>query len=385
MWGVVLTLGLTNAERALYEEALRSPHRRRIDLTVQDLAGNALAPISHMLLDGQVIVDAGAEVTRSASLTLHDPTSTLNFDTDSPDDGALYLDRAIQIEYCVYVEALSRWVEVPVFTGPITKLSRDGGSVSLELQGKETLAMGAVWNPYTAYKGGLMVSRVRDLMQKRAGETKFDFPNDAARIAQTVTLPRDAVVWDEAKKMTGSRGLWYDGRGWLRMQSYSTSPVYVFRDKDGGDVLTRPSVSFTTDDVKNVVEVLGAIPKGKKTNIRAVAHAPASHPMNHGRLGRNGVPRYMVEFVQDDNITTQKRAQEVANAMLAPRLLETVEVQFDAMPIPHLEPWDVVAIRTDEFSTDFRLRQFTIPLTSGSPMPVGYLKKLTPNRGKVRK
>ena len=381
----MLTLDLTTAERKAFEATLRSSYERRIDVLLWNTEQDTSSTSSNRRLDGQVVVDATQDVTRSASLTLYDPEDKLNFDTESPSDGAIYMDRMIRIEYCVYVPALSRWVDVPIFTGPVTKLSRDGAIVSVECQGKEVLAKGAVWKPITFKKGARRIDVVRSLMRNRAGENRFMFPNDPSKITKAVTLPRQAVVWDEAKRLAGGRGLWYDGRGWLRMQSYSTSPVFAFRSGDDGTVLTRPNVSFSTDEVKNVIHVTGGIPKGKKTAVSAVASAPKSHPMNHNRLGRNGVPRYMVEFVEDTNLTTTKDAQKRADAMLAPRLLEAVEVQFDAMPIPHLEPWDVVSLRTDEFSTNFRLKQFTIPLTSGNPMPVGYLRKLTPNRRRIRR
>lgn len=381
----MLPLGLTSSERAAFEAALRTSYERRIEILILDMEQNTLATVTHRLLDGQVVVDADAEVTRSASLTLLDPNHTLNFDTDSPDDGALFLDRMIRIHYCVQVPALNRWIEVPVFTGPVTSLSRDGAQLQIEAQGKESLARQAVWNPYTKPKGAIVVDVVKDLMKRRAGENRFDLPTGTVRLTKAVTLPRDAIVWDEAKKLSGYRGLWYDGRGWLRMQDSSSSPVFTFKAGDGGLVLTRPQISFSTEDVKNVVEVTGAVPKGAKSAVRGVASAPSTHPLNHIRLGRSGVPRYLVEFVQDDTVTTAAEARSRAEKILAPLLLETVQVQFDSMPVPHLEPHDVVSLRTDEFSTNFRLKQFTIPLTSGSPMPVGYYRKLTPKRRKTSK
>lgn len=381
----MVPLGLTTAERTAFEATLRSSHERRVEILILDMEQRTLSTIHHTILDGQVVVDSESDVTRSASVTFLDPNRTLNFDTESPDDGAIFLDRMIRIHYCVFVPSLDRWVEVPVFTGPVTSVSRDGAEVSIECQGKEALANQAVWNPYTKPKGAYVVNVLRDLLARRAGENRFDLPSDRSRLSKAITLPREANVWEEAKKIAGSRPLWYDGRGWLRWQNPSNSPVFTFRTGDGGSILTRPSVSYTTDDVKNIVHVTGAVPKGSKSAITAVAHAPAGHPLNHGRLGRSGVNRYLVDFVEDDTLTTKARAQSRADSLLSLQLLQAVEVQFDAMPIPHLEPWDVVTLKTDDYTTDFRMRQFTIPLTSGNPMPVGYLRKLTPNRGRIRK
>ena len=83
------SLALTAEERRAFEEALRSTYVRRITVSVTDLDGNVLSALTPVLLDGQVVVDADAEVTRSATLSFLDPSHSLSFDTDSPDDGAL--------------------------------------------------------------------------------------------------------------------------------------------------------------------------------------------------------------------------------------------------------------------------------------------------------
>lgn len=385
----MLTLGLTATERGAYERALRSSHVRRIDVDVLTLDGEVLSKIDPVLLGGQVNVDLDAEVTRSASLQFLDPRHALNFDTDSPDDGALYADRMIRVRYGVHVEALGRWVWCPVFVGPVTKLSRAGDVVQVEAQGKEALVRGAIWRPLTLKKGAKVTDAIRTLMRDRGGETQFDFPDLSQRLPKARSLDRLVEIWATALSLARgvNRQLFYDGAGRLVLRALPGSVVYTFSAGTGGDVLSDLNVSYELGDVKNVVEVKGQPPKGKKDRVRGVAVAPASHPLNPARLGRKDAPRYLVETIEDSSIRTDKAARERAEAILEDRLREVVTVTFDSLPIPHLDPGDLVRVKTDELAVTFRVRQFSIPLSSdGAPvMPVGYLKKTTPNRRRIRR
>src|SRR5690606_36310250 len=138
----VQRMDLTGAELRAFTRALRSTHERRVRVSVQNLNGETLSTLTNRILDGQVTGDLSADVTRTLTMSILDPNHSLNFDTDSPDDGALFMDRMLKVHYAVRVDELSRWVSVPVFTGPITRLDRKGDVVDVEAQGKEALAMG---------------------------------------------------------------------------------------------------------------------------------------------------------------------------------------------------------------------------------------------------
>lgn len=382
-------LGLTAKQRAEFEKALRSSHTRRVEVSVTNLQGAVLGRISPVLLDGQVTVDMDADVTRSASLSFLDPHHALSFDTDSPDDGALYADRMIRIDYIVSVPALRREVETTVFLGPVTKLDRSGDVVQVEAQGKESLASGAIWKPLTLKKGTRISGGIRTLMRDRAGENRLQVPQINARIPKARSLDRFASIWSHAQRLAKSanRQLFYDGAGTLIMRVRPKSAVYTFRDGNGGDVVSDVQVSYEMSEVINTVLVIGAKPKGAKSRVRARAVAPRNHALSPWRLGRTGAPRYLVQSEENTSIRTQKEAQQRANTILSNKLRETVTVTFDALPVPHLDPGDMVRIRTAEFSATFRLRQFTIPLTpTGSPtMSVGYLKRTVPKRKRIRR
>lgn len=379
----------TTTERKAFEAALRRSHTRRITVSVTNLDGHVLSTLTPVLVDGQVVVDYDAETTRAATLTFLDPSRALNFDTDSPDDGAVYADRMIRITYSVHVEALGRYVSVVIFHGPVTKLDRSGDVVNLEAQGKETLARGAIWRTLSLKKGSFVTTAIKMLLHDRAGETRFSFVNLPHRLPKTRSLDRYAEIWATARSLAHSvnRQLYYDGAGTAILRAFPRSVLYTFSDGTGGDVVGEVQVSYSLDDVKNVVVVVGGKPKGAKHRVRATATAPSSHPLSPARLGPSGNPRRLVEVMEDDSVRSVKAAKQRAHDLLDDRLREVVEVTFDALPVPHLDPGDLVRIKTEDFTTSFRLRRFSIPLGSDSAaaMPVGYLKRTTPNRKRIRR
>lgn len=384
------TLGLTNAERTVYHDALRASHTRRVDVELTNLDGDTLAPLGGRLLDGQVLVDMDADVTRVASLSLLDPDHTLNFDTDSPDDGAMFLDRMLRITYRVRIDG--GWVDVPLFLGPVTKLDRAGDVVEVEAQGKEALAMAAAWRPFTVAKGTPKVVAIRRIMRERAGESEFSLPDLRAKLPESVSLGRYSDPWAAARRIASSmdRQLFYTGDGRLELRRWPERPVWTFRGGTGGDVVSGVSVSHNAERVRNTVVVTGGKPKGRKDRVRAQAVAPPGHALSPQRLGRtNGqgefVPRHLVERVEDDAIRSRSEANTKARRMLADLLREEVSVMFDVLPIPHLDAGDLVRAEADGIAVDFRLRQFSIPLGAGDAgMSVGYLRKTKIRRGRIR-
>jgi hypothetical protein len=63
--------------------------------------------------------------------------------------------------------------------------------------------------------------------------------------------------------------------------------------------------------------------------------------------------------------------------------LQAVDVKFDTLVAPHLEPLDLYTLKTDDFSLLARVTQMTIPLRS--PVSnIGYLSRRTANKGRIR-
>jgi hypothetical protein len=388
----VIPLAISSATQAIFHETLTDHHAVHVTVRATDLNGAKIADLDWRLLDGQVNIDATAAVTRWATLSLLDPNRTMAFDSGSPVDGAMFYDRMVQIFYNVLTPV--GWVEVPLFTGPVTKLDRSDDVVNVECQGKERLAMGQVWRPLTYKKNARKVDVIRAILRDRAGETRFTFPESSERLPTDYAIGRMNTPWGVAqtvaKGMGGGLQLFYDGRGVCRLRPRPQTSVYHFRTGDNQAVTSPPKITYSLEDARNTVWVRGAASTATSGNfgtikIGAVANAPYSHPLSASKLGRdvNGVrvPRYLVEEYVNPSIMTQSLAQRFADSILASRLLESVDVAFDSMPIPHLEPEDVCWLATDEFSSAFRFTRGSIPLVArdDSHMTVGYIGKVSLN------
>jgi hypothetical protein len=384
----MISLGLTATQEALLQLTLAGNHSVNIRVVLTDNNGNELSEVSNRILAGQVDIDATQPVSRRLLLTLFDPARSLSFDSDSPEDGALWHDRMLKVLYEVNGPLLDDWVSIPVFHGGISKMSRDDVSVSVEAEGKEAFGLDTVaWKPWTFKKGSVRTLVIKATGQLFMGETKFTLPETSGRTPKNYSLGKETHPWEFMKSLSRAEGcnLFYDGRGVCVLRPRTNRPAFTFTEGDGGMVLSKPKVSFSSDNLKNVVWVKGAIPAGGKTPVEWTEVAPINHPMSPTRLGRNGVPRYMLEAITEDSIRTVGEARVTAATTLIDRLMQQVDVRFEAMPNPLLEEYDVVRIETDEFSANFLLATFTIPLVVGDSMTIGYTKNRTINKGLIRR
>lgn len=389
----MFSTGLSAANLAAYTRGLADNHSIRVTLLIMDMSHNVLATINNdsgMLRDGQVNVDKTSEITRSASLTLFDPDHTLGFDSNAPTDGSLFLDRMIQIRYGVLSpEQYDQWVDVPIFTGPISRMSRTGHSVQLEMLGKEVLAKRPAWRTVSYGIGRKRRDVILDLM-RNVGETRFNLSEWDKKTANVYNVYRETDVWTLAKRMAAGMTFYYDGAGTLLLRPWMSRPIFTFSTGEKGNVTSDPDISYDVDDVKNIVLVKGAIAKGASRPVEDTAYAPSSHPLSAQSLGRIGwdgkrYARHMPEIIEDSDLTTKAQCLERAETELARLLLGNVNVGFDAIPAPHLELDDVVVLQGPITPLTFALDKFSIPLTAGGTSSIGYLQRRSVQRAKIRR
>lgn len=386
--------GRKSQESADFLALLCSHHTVDITLTMLDLNMDEIpgGDISARLEDGQVTVDADAEITRSLDLDLIDPTGALHLDSNSPDAGALFADRMMRVKYTVINPLGTIRYTTPVFTGPITALDRDGFQVKVECQGKEVFGLEEAWNEHTFKKGLRVTSAIKIIVRDFMGETHFNIPDLKAKLHHNVSIGGDKLPWVVAKQLAASIGyhLFFDAMGVCQMRKIPSASVFTFRHGPGGSVKTEPQVGFDIDGVINAVEVYGKKPKKpkkgkpKKHRPHAKAVAARSHPLSPWKLGRKGGPRFLPIVIEDDSITTNAGARRRAKAELRRHLLEAVEVAYDTVTIPHLEEMDVVTVKTSKFTAKHRAKQFAIGLLSGADSSMGYVKNVKPNTSAIR-
>lgn len=383
----MLTLGGATRDKA-FARQIRTSHQMRVHVTMHKVSnGDEVSDLTSRLLDGQVNVDSTADVTRSADLTLNDPDHVLHLDSRGAGDGGMYLDRLIHITYGVFVEAVDDWIDVPIFHGPIVGMARDGSVITINCLGLDHIARATTWLPLSFKTGHNTVDAIRTILRERAGETRFMFPSGSkARIPKPgLSLGRMTQPWVVARQLARSINmqLYYDGRGRCVLRRRPGRVVWNFDAGDGGTVLTEPEVTYDLSNLQNTAWVRGRKAKGKP-QVSATALPPRSHPLSPWTLGRNGNPRYLVLQEENDHIRTTAAAKQRAADLLETALIEGVEVSFDALPVPHLDPLDIVAVHTDTTILRFPLRQFSIPLVHSGVMSVGTNRRVTPDRRAIR-
>lgn len=373
-----MALGLSVADQLYFENLLRSPHWVSSIVRVLDLNGNYLADISDRLITGQVNIDITAEVSRSCTMDIMDPGASLGFDANDPTHGSMFLDKMLQVFYVVQPPDRSKIFTVPIFTGPLNKVQRSGPVIKAEAQGKEIMAKQALRSSITYSTRWQKRAIILSLLDS-TGETKFNFEPSTAMNTKAIALTREHNPWTSAQTIARSMGmnLFYDGRGVAQLRRASSTPRFLF---DGRIVTAAPEPGYELGSLINDVLVIGG---GKTKPIRRTA--PSSHSMSPTKLGRNGRPRYFTQVLEDSSLTTTAAQVRAGDAALAQGLLQSVDIAFASLPVPHLEEYDAYTYSSPTYAVNASLRSASIPLTADGTMSIGALRRVTPLRTVFRK
>lgn len=367
---------------ALHGDMARGPYLMQPSVQMLSLDHEVLADLSSRVLDGQVDCKLeGKAATRSLSLTLADPAREVAIDGEDASDGGLFYDKLITAAVRIKGPRLGRWVEIPVFCGPISNAGRAGFTALITGQGKERLAMGMIWEPRTYSAGLAKVTVIRDLLEQTGEDpARIQLPDLAGRIPKDIGLLRTDTAWPAVREVSESmnRQGFYDGRGNYRLRSWPDDPKVVFTTGTGGTILTHPEVTYDQYAGWNGVWVKGPVKKNGK-QITAIRWLPRDHPCSPWSRARGGVPFRKALVVQKEKIRSQAEADEIAERYLRRQAREIVNVTADVMPNWLLEPGDVVSFRTPELGNiEQVLREFSLPLRPGVAMSVGATKILKP-------
>lgn len=385
----MLHLPITSGRLAELHDLLRAPDGRvaargRCEILNSD--HRVVSNLSSWLVDGQVEWDTTADITRTATCTVLDPDGRAGLDSAALTDTSVRVDRYLRLRRDYWLPVAQQWVSVPLFTGPISGVDRAGDTITIAAQGKESLAMGPLWTPLSWGKSTRRVQVIEDLMSKGAGEWAFSLPPGwTQQIGKTKTVPRvidddQFTPWQQSLWMAESMGaqLFYDARGTLRLRRRPVRSLWTFTDSD---IAGKPEVKERTKDIKNFVIVTGGVPKGGTLPVKAAEPMHSSHPWSPASLGRRGVPRRLVERVDDETIVTKSAAVATAKRRLRELEQTAADVTFDALPMPMLEPGDLYRVDAYDVSMSTRATTATISVI-GDLMSMGSVRTYRPRRGR---
>jgi hypothetical protein len=397
---------LTHKEYAKYFYAIRNTQLIRYVLTTFDEndheLGSLTLPHDSSLISGQRDIDTSdsSSPTRSLTIDFVDQHSEIALHPNDPAEAGIFLNRFIEVRRGVYVGHLQRWVDVPVFYGPITKFTRDQEQSHIEAKGKELLFLTPhlMWTVKSFKKGEKITDVIKAIMREK-GERRFDIPEIDQPLPKHLSVSRHQEPWPVLQRLAKSlnRQLYYDGRGVAKLRQFPANPVYTFHDGEQGTLIGRPSFSFDHETVRNLVEVLGPKPSGKKQHrIRAVARLPEDNILSPESLAWNGQPRFLVESIdinapspssksdsakkkasnQEALIHRQKYADDLSKRRLRELSMDELTVTADMVPMGDLEEFDIIGLEWEGDHFEARLKQSTLPFTDEN-MTIGYLKRVS--------
>lgn len=368
----MLTMGMSAADQRAFEATLLGDHQTRVLVQVLDTDHNVVGEASDAVLSGQVDVDATADVTRTCQMEIHDPDYALHLDSGAgPAEAAMYADRMIQVHYCVRSDALPRWVNVPVFTGPITSLKRSRDTLSLDAKGKESL-LSVQQSRHWDFRAGTVKTDAIKRILNDCGEQFYGIPHWSSRMAAPISITGRDAPWPVMKQLAASLAsrsagtdpvLFYNGDGYCRLKSFNHASRWTFRRSV--DFMTEPDLSFDVESLRNYVAAHGA------NNVYGTAKLPDSDPLSAKSLGRHGIRRWLAEHIDNDQWTTKAACTQAARNYLAQSRRLSVAMDLETVCIPHLEERDVVGVDNGTWSWRMQLTKFSIPLDGSSTMQIG--------------
>jgi hypothetical protein len=381
---------LTGAERKLYVAALAQAHGVRIKISVYDRDEKHEEDLDVRITGGQVDCDADADIVRQLSL-----------DCVGDKAGHLTNDKFIRVTYEVEVGVAGLdWVQVPVFFGPITRTSSDADVYHVEASSKESLMLPPVWfgygravvDPTTPFPQSLRA--FISMVAQSVGETKLALghskgPAISLDRKKWERIAKSDNVWTFLQRLArgSNRNLAYRGNGVLALEvRRSGHPRFIFRDGRGGTLVTKPSIAWDMKAARNAIRVMGPKTKQSKTpTLRAKWQLPRFNYLSPGSLSRGGAPRFLMEIVDVDAVLSPKQAREIAHTSLNRLATGALDVAFTCLPVPHLEPGDLVAINAENFAGRFVLKKYTLPLGLDE-MSIGFNRNVSAKgyRGAIR-
>jgi hypothetical protein len=363
-------------------------HRRVVLVFLLDNNQNVIANITDRLIDGQLDIDADADIGRKVMCTVHDPDYQLGLDHANVNNGALFADRMIAVVYQVLAPDQSYWFGIPIFMGPVSKVNRIGNFLALEGSGKEYFFYSSSWWKRTYQKGWMRHDVIRRLLLD-GGERLENYwvPDSPHKVGKDIAISFDQPMWPviEEQAYAMGRPAFYDARGDCIIRPNSSVSSYTFRK-----FCSEPEISYNVETTINSVLVIGAVPKGKKAPLTRRFVAPNTHALNPYKIGRIGwdgnvKPRYFSRVINDAGLTSMAQIIAVGNKALTDGLMQGIEASFTAPVIPDLEEMDVYTMIHEGVATTSRFRKCTIPFTGAPIATYGFLRKIAPNKIVIRR
>jgi hypothetical protein len=409
---------LSRGDQAIYNTAITHTHERRIRVHVQTLDGDPVTSLTPWIAPGGQVAHDVTNDASTAILTMQfaDPTRSINFE---PDTGGQSLHR----KYLIQVVDSRRivdpdndvndWIDTDVHTGPVWDFDRQGGLCSLTAHGIDRLAMGTVRHPMWWGRHRQKTDVIRELLGAAGADHLGGIPDLPATTGHRVTAgfsyehhkvhhpaehghkahntrvttrkPRTDTYIELADQIADSmnRHLLRHTAGRFILRRHPLHPaLHVHRHLVAEPDVQRPGV-----DAPNLWILVGDNPKGPKPQVRAQLGLPEWHPLSAESLAWNGKPYVVEERIENPHVKRAAEARAIVRRHRDRGMRFVTDYEFDMLPVPWLQEYDIVRVHTELATFDMPLRQWSYPLGTpstsggtGAPMHVGGVRRAPAHR-----
>lgn len=322
--------------------------------------------IDMKLIDGEVELDATADIRGAGSVTLAEKWPTSRNIRLAPYGAEVFLARGVDLGGVGVL-----WAALGYFR--ITEIEQDDtakGPVSLSLEDRMSTLIDSRFLAPRQWLQGTPVGEIVDEVVLEIYPNATIVYDDDSYLSE---LGRSLIVEESRYEVltTLATGLgkvvYWDGQGRLIFETIpdESDPIWVVNAGPGG-VMVEAKRSLSRDGVYNAVVVLGEgaddIPP-----VRAVAYdAQESSPTYFG--GPFGqVPR----FYSSSFITTQSQAAGAAVNLLRQSLGAPYDVGVSAVPNPALKPYDVIRVVYNDGTRELHVvEKVSIPLVNDGTLDI---------------
>ena len=254
---------MANITGVMYNDAKKNIRDLRVKINVLNFNMQTVDEITGVVLDGNINVDATADIRRTCSLSLVVKDSTLELQPG----GRIWVDKYFQ----VLIDYLNKgdWINMGIYLVDAPSWSYDPGNSTLSLQGLDL--MSKLTGQRNGYLEGIPTiipqdSSIRDSMISTlvdlGGFNNYVIEDNPQPVPYEIKIDQGGTVYDvlsELRDITPNYEMFFDVDGvfhYQKIPSGQNEASYI-QDDMWKQIVLSESTSVDFGEVKNVVEVYG--------------------------------------------------------------------------------------------------------------------------------
>ena len=347
---------------------------KKIKVEILDHYENTLGEITQDIdgsNNGSININYNQGIRRTCNFNIRD----INGDyLPNSEDSPFFINRKFKISLGLIVDKDIYWWSQGTYITKSVDTKRN--SVSISAVDKFNFFRSGLQSTYVIPAGSNAVNVIKDIIALDIGN---GYPIDPIEPIIDTEFYNETLPYDIQKNRGESLGdilieiatalgadIYYDALGQLIVTKSITdsyrnfAPIWDFTDVESEYI--EPSISYSMEDIENVITVCG----NNTTGIIYDYTAKNEYPMSPLRVSRIG--EYFKNVVEIATGYTEQRCKEYAEYLLKKKTLLSLQGNFSTPFIPHLDVDKIISI-TDKYfkfnQTHFIIQEITLPFGTG--------------------